>query len=101
MSKKIVWRVQPKPTGRYRSFQKRGWPQAFLNDAEGSLIAALHADEDYPAPKQEIRVVVYDHRKGMQERKSAQLKQRAKSVDHAKRLVQEFYNKNPEWLPVS
>lgn len=25
---KIKWRVDPAPTGRYRSFEKRGWPGA-------------------------------------------------------------------------
>lgn len=96
---KIVWRVQPKPTGRYRSFSPRGWPQAFLGDANGWLIAAIHADVPYPTAKAELRIVVYDHRAGIQQRKSRQLKTRGKSVDHVKRLVKEFFEANPTWLP--
>lgn len=99
---KIKWLVQPKPTGRYKSFAKRGWPQAWYGE---DLVAAIHADEDYrpaiaggllcPA----LRVVVYDYRRGAQLRKSAQLKNRACSVDDAKRLVASFYKAHPDWLP--
>lgn len=29
---KIKWKVAPKPTGQYRSFEKRGWPSGFIDD---------------------------------------------------------------------
>lgn len=32
MATKLVWRVAPPPTGRYRSFKSRAWPSASFAD---------------------------------------------------------------------
>lgn len=42
---KYKWKVQSEPTGRYRSFDKRGWPEAVT--PEGDTLAVLHCDDDY------------------------------------------------------
>lgn len=42
---KYKWKVQPEPTGRYRSFDKRGWPEAVTPD--GEHLATMHCDDDY------------------------------------------------------
>ena len=34
MSAAIYWRVDPAPTGRYRSFQKRRWPTAYYKGSD-------------------------------------------------------------------
>lgn len=53
---KIKWRVQPAPTGRYRSFDRRGWPTAEYED--GSYCASIYCEDEYvPA-----RVKTGDHR---------------------------------------
>jgi hypothetical protein len=41
---KLKWRVDPKPTGRYASFQTRGWPSA---DVNGAAAAMLTSSESY------------------------------------------------------
>jgi hypothetical protein len=42
---KLKWRVQEVPTGRYRSFQRRGWPNATYPD--GKLAASISCEDDY------------------------------------------------------
>jgi hypothetical protein len=52
MAKLIKWRVQSEPTGQYRSFQQRGWPQAEYQD--GTIAAAVYCTDkqhDYNARK--------------------------------------------------
>lgn len=50
MAKLITWRVQSEPTGKYRSFDKRGWPDARYRD--GRIAAAIYCTcptDDYSA----------------------------------------------------
>lgn len=42
---KLTWRVQPAPTGRYSSFQRRGWPSASWPD--GRVAAYIDCEDDY------------------------------------------------------
>ena len=42
--KKIKWEVMPAPTGRYRSFQQRGWPWGLIDD---ELIFTFDCKDDY------------------------------------------------------
>lgn len=39
---KLKWKVDPKPTGRFSSFDARGWPRA--EDENGEIQAAIHAE---------------------------------------------------------
>lgn len=41
MALKIKWRVQPKETGRWASFHKRGWPEAIYKTENGDEAAAI------------------------------------------------------------
>jgi len=47
MELKFVWVVAEVPTGRYRSFQKRGWPTAWYNGRNGKPVAFLSSEDDY------------------------------------------------------
>ena len=54
---KIKWEVQSVPTGRYRSFSRRGWPTAYftVKSAHGfeALVTAFYAQHPEwlpPAP---------------------------------------------------
>src|ERR1700761_336972 len=50
MAKMYKWQVQEAPTGRYRSFHRRGWPHAsYVTD--GSALARIECDDDYYAPR--------------------------------------------------
>lgn len=45
MAKLCTWKVDPAPTGKYRSFAHRGWPSA---DYAGDRIAAkIYCEDDY------------------------------------------------------
>lgn len=44
---KIKWRSQPAPTGRYRSFEKRGWPHAEYEN--GKIAASIECEDEYIA----------------------------------------------------
>ncbi len=99
---KIVWRVDPKPTGRYRSFQKRSWPHARWGTSEGPSLSYLYPDPwvDYWSRITEtviLKVRVADHRE-----KSfiwRTLKKRATGLAEAKEIVRKFYEEHPDWLP--
>ena len=42
---KYTWKVQPAPTGKYRSFSLRGWPHAQTEDEHN--IASIECADDY------------------------------------------------------
>ena len=45
---KIKWQVSPVPTGRYSSFDRRGWPTACYDDVEfGDVCAFIQCDDEY------------------------------------------------------
>jgi hypothetical protein len=41
---KYRWKVQPKPTGRFASFERRGWPEVLVGDV---MIAYIRCEDDY------------------------------------------------------
>lgn len=41
---KVKWKVQPEPTGRYRSFESRGWP--FAEDEKERPLAHIYSKEN-------------------------------------------------------
>jgi len=53
---KLVWRVSPKPTGQYRSFEQRGWPFAAWIDSGGESHPACHiiCEDGYYPPDVKI-----------------------------------------------
>lgn len=44
---KITWRVNAEPAGRYRAFERRGWPVAFYGNADGPVCARIECDDEY------------------------------------------------------
>lgn len=47
---KLKWRVDPAPTGRYRSFSRRGWPSAdYANGECAACIVSVNDVEYTPA----------------------------------------------------
>jgi len=108
MSKKIVWRVQPVPTGMHRSFHRRGWPQAYYGK-DGPLLAMLSCAEDYAARRVAtdsndhgpltISVCHHQHPDTPRSWKVFTLKRTAATLEEAKRRVESFYEAKPDWLP--
>lgn len=100
---KLKWRVCPKPTGPYRSFEQRSWPGAdFLS---GDPAAQIICDDQYEPSRISgadhgpltIRVAYYNKDKVGFEWKT--LKARARTLSEAKELAQKFFTTNPEAQP--
>lgn len=102
---KIKWIVQPAPTGRYRSFERRGWPKG--ESENGDPVARIECGDAY-APK---RVKTGDHaplRVGFAFATAPEelatkgtftwqyLKARFATLSEAKAAAQEFYERYPE-----
>jgi hypothetical protein len=51
MTTKVTWRVQPNPTGVYRSFKRRGWPSGHSSCNMFFMIEC--EDEYYPSDVRE------------------------------------------------
>jgi hypothetical protein len=105
---KLFWKVADKPTGRYRSFDSRAWPNAWWGKPEAGSIAALLSctDEYVPALVREgkhapitITVCHYNHPEAGNSSKRFRLKKQAATLDEAKQMVQAFYDSHPDWLP--
>lgn len=100
--RKLTWQIQAAPTGRYRSFEHRGWPTAYYKD---QTIIHLACEDEY-VPRNvrsgkhaEIIIRVAD-RSNPSEAKGTftwrRLKQRAKTLTEAKDIAQKFFNEHPE-----
>jgi len=44
---KLKWRVAPVPTGRYRSFEDRMWPEAMYRNEDESAAARMTCEHEY------------------------------------------------------
>lgn len=100
---KYAWKVQPPLTGRFRSFEQRGWPEAWYET--GDIAAAVFCGtEDYsPAKARDgghgpLAVRVADH--------SAasfiwrRLKGEFATLDEAKKAVASCLAAHPEFAPL-
>lgn len=97
MTARLVWRVEPQPAGRYRTFAKRGFPSATYDTSEGDCAANLSADESYDprtCETVEVTIRIADYRGHTRGFTWRILKQRATGVTAAKMLVQRWLNDN-------
>lgn len=105
---KLIWRVAEAPTGRYRAFQRRGWPGAHWPSGEPAV--SLSCEDDYsPArargevPHAEIRVSIADHAcvttDGRPTFRWRVCKQRARSLDEAKQIAANVLAEHPQFHP--
>jgi len=110
LTPKLKWSVSDKPTGRYRSFERRVWPTACFQskgvhgfDEPGAQI--LCEDEYRPSDVKAgnhgpLTVMVVDHsHKPVWAWRT--LSKRCATLAEAKALVDAFYAQHPEWLPVT
>lgn len=108
MSAAIYWKVDPAPTGRYRSFQKRGWPTAYYKGSDKPAFFLESADAYEPqavkagthAP---IYVVACHHNHPSSPNSWARLKMREPfaTLDAAKAACLAALNEKPELAPVA
>lgn len=98
---KLVWRVDPKPTGPYRSFQPRNWPAAHWHGSEQPAVRLVCEDAYHPsiartAAHAELRIrVAVPTTDGKFEWR--QLRRRAKTLNEAKAIAAEYFIHNKEY----
>lgn len=105
MEIKLKWKVEPIPTGRYSSFETRGWPSASWPC--GALAAMIYCQNEY-VPRHlasgehgplTVKLCHHNHPDTPNSWKLFTLKVRPKLLSEAKELVQKFYETHPDWLP--
>lgn len=98
---KLKWLVCPEPTGRFRSFETRGFPTA--DYPEGQTAARIVCSESYmPSVHKdatnlhlELHVACYENGTF----KWRRLNKRACSIAEAKQIISHFINKNRKFAP--
>jgi len=99
---KLVWRVDPKPTGPYRSFQHRNWPAAHWHGSEQPA-ARIVCDVPYHPtiartghhPELRVRVAVPT---GDGKWEWRQLLKRAKNLGEAKAFAAEYFIQHKDYI---
>ena len=51
MAKRIIWKVDLPPTGKYRSFGRRAWPSAHYRDEQETPAVMITCKTDYSPQK--------------------------------------------------
>jgi hypothetical protein len=98
---KLKWKVKEAPTGPYRSFARRGWPWGLH---EGKVMITFVCDDDYRPARvatgehKPLTVRVADRSNGPSPFIWRSLSAKADTLSEAKKMAQEFFNKNPEFF---
>lgn len=97
---KLKWFVESAPTGKFRSFQKRGWPYA-LNVESDKVAVMLYCDDDYFPPKVKTGdhgpITIHVRRLVDGKLKTYVLRQKATTLPEAKAIAAKFFSNNPTW----
>jgi hypothetical protein len=102
---KITWRVDPPPSGKWRSFELRSWPSASFEN--GKPAAMIYCGTEYIPTKVKsgdhdsltVKLFHHNHPERGNSWKIFTLRIRPKTLAEAKELVKEFYNTHPDWIP--
>lgn len=88
MAIKLKWKVEPEPTGKWRSFAQRGWPCAMYDN--GKMAISLSCDDEYVPAKvktgdhSEITVHIADYSSNDGRFTWRKIVKRAKTLKEAK-----------------
>lgn len=112
---KLVWRTQDVPTGRYRSFFHRGWPDAHWNREVGPPAVQIRCEDEYiprdvkTGNHKPLRVYIADWspRRGLPPEIACDvsafnwklLKGECKTLDEAKALAERAFESHPHFRP--
>ena len=103
---KLKWQVAPAPTGRYRSFEKRGWPSADYETGQPAI--TLYCDTGYSASAAKsgehgeitVAIAVWREREGLSPTFDwRRLKARFSTLQAAKEAAELFIGRNPGVMP--
>ena len=96
------WKVDEAPTGRYRSFQRRGWPKAYYDAVTPA--AMIRCGSDYTAVKastgehEPLTLFVADH-SATPSWKWRRLNRSFTTLAECKDFLADFLPKHPELMP--
>jgi hypothetical protein len=104
---KLYWKVAEPPTGRYRAFEHRGWPSAYYDRELRKPAAMLYSEDEYrPAQVRtgqhkpiHMHLMHYQHPNAGSSWKVMKIVATAPTLDEAKKRVQAFLEKHPEFYP--
>lgn len=107
---RIVWKVSPPPTGRYRLFEEtREWPEAFYNTKEGNFAGFITCEDNYSlkiaksGKHKELTVYVSCYRTtangGWETFTNRKAKKRCSNLTEAKELLEKILLNNPDYRP--
>jgi hypothetical protein len=107
MKIKLKWRVREAPTGRYRSFEKRSWPDAEYSNGDPAFcircktqyIPARVKTGDHLPLKLLVADWSIDRKDGRASFEWRRFKAEFKTIPEAKKAALEFINKHPEMMP--
>jgi hypothetical protein len=102
---KLKWKASEKPTGPYKCFQKRSWPVAHFGKTDVTA-ASIYCEDQYVPSRVKlgehkeliVRVAIRDAEKGPGWN-WCNLKKRAATLEEAKAIAQDFFDRNPKYLP--
>jgi len=107
---KLKWRVAPVPTGRYRSFEFRGWPTATYADSDEWTAVTIDCEDEYvPANARAgshgpltIRLAQWYSPEERGSRAAFEWRtvvDRASTLQEAKEVAQKILNDRPDFWP--
>ena len=106
---KIKWKVSEKPSGPYRSFYNRAWPDAYYDNAGKDPAAAIYCSASYDPSQAKtgdhppLTLMIADHSvpgPGFTWRKvKGEFKTLQEAKDKAEELIEKYPNIHPKLIP--
>lgn len=110
---KFIWVVSPQPTGRYRSFERRAWPECWSGkhtDDDACLIADIveldgasyyGSDAKRTDLRLKVKVFIYTIENGLRHRQVRRSKATFSSIAECKDFVKRYFTANPHHHPAN
>lgn len=105
---KLKWKNADAPTGRFRSFHKRGWPSATIKDSDDLMVAMISCEDAFSAAAVkekrhgELKVSIADWRRPTDPDAGRwvwrTLKTRFADLVAAKAAAKHFIDSHPEYF---
>lgn len=107
---RLKWKMADAPTGRYRAFEKRGWPSLMYTDAaeEGTIAAMLRCNISYHTrvaesgehPPITVHIAFFRiNERGIETFDWRKLKKEFANLEEAKAAAEKYVRENPSIRP--
>ena len=108
-TKKVHWKISEAPTGRYKSFSKRGWPMGYADKDNNKVLFHIRSEDGYHPRKvktgehKPLSLLVAVRNKGEdKETKGSFTWRKVKSefptLKHAKEAAHKIYTECPHYF---